>query len=181
MSKLLLLALSITTMQTTSGVAVQSTTPHDLSTKRELVAEAPESFKNFKIDLSSIKTDLTKNGESTKSKHAEAETSRETTESGVSTKEVREFWVTAYSSTPDQTDDTPFTTASGKTVRDGIVATNMLPFGTKVKIPDHFGDKVFVVEDRMHSRKVGYLDVWMSSRENALHFGINYAKVVVLN
>src|ERR1035437_4024557 len=36
---------------------------------------------------------------------------------------------TAYSSTADQTDDTPFLTASGKNVKDGIIASNLLPFG----------------------------------------------------
>jgi len=44
--------------------------------------------------------------------------------------------ITAYSSTVDQTDDTPFITANGSFVRDGIVANNMLPFGTKIKIPE---------------------------------------------
>ena len=61
--------------------------------------------------------------------------------------------ITAYSSTPEQTDSTPFVTASGSMVRDGIVANNLLSFGTKVKIPELYGDKVFVVEDRMHSKK----------------------------
>src|SRR5882724_9437368 len=49
-------------------------------------------------------------------------------------------WVTAYTSVPEETDDTPFITAMGTKTRDGIVATNMLPFGTKVKIPALFGD-----------------------------------------
>lgn len=88
--------------------------------------------------------------------------------------------VTAYSSTPEETDDTPFTTASGTTVRDGIVATNLLPFGTKVMIPEHFGDKVFVVEDRMHQRKTNNLDVWMESKEKALRFGITQATILVI-
>lgn len=89
-------------------------------------------------------------------------------------------WISAYSSTPDQTDDTPFITASGKYVADGIVATNHLPFGTKVQIPEVFGDKTFVVEDRMHPRKVGFLDVWMPTREAALKFGVTHAEVVVV-
>ena len=38
-------------------------------------------------------------------------------------------------------------TASGKEVKYGMVASNTLPFGTRVKI-EGFGDKVFVVEDR---------------------------------
>jgi len=45
-----------------------------------------------------------------------------------------EHWitVTAYSSEPRQTDDTPFTTAWQTPVRDGVVALNFLPKGTLV-------------------------------------------------
>ncbi len=60
--------------------------------------------------------------------------------------------ITAYSSTVDQTDSTPFITANGVHVHDGVVATNALPFGTQIKIPALFGDKVFTVEDRMARR-----------------------------
>ncbi|MDD3386398.1 MAG: hypothetical protein PHU17_01110 [Candidatus Pacebacteria bacterium] len=88
--------------------------------------------------------------------------------------------ITAYSSTVDQTDDTPFITASGSQVRDGIVANNMLPFGTEIKIPEYFGDKVFIVEDRMHTRKGSYwVDVWFSSTEEAKEFGIKEAYIEV--
>jgi len=51
--------------------------------------------------------------------------------------------LTGYSSTFAQTDDTPFITANGTYVHDGIVANNGLPFGTQIKIPDIYGDKVF--------------------------------------
>lgn len=89
--------------------------------------------------------------------------------------------ITAYSSTEDQTDDTPFTTASNKTVTDGIIANNMLPFGTKVRIPDLFGDKIFVVEDRMNRRKSDYhFDIWFPSRELAVNFGVKTAELEVL-
>lgn len=94
---------------------------------------------------------------------------------------ILKLWITAYSSTPEETDDTPFVTALGTEVRDGVIATNLLPFGTKVKIPSLFGDKIFVVEDRMHRRKENFLDIWMSSKEAAQVFGINFAEVVVLN
>src|SRR6185436_7602190 len=50
--------------------------------------------------------------------------------------------VTAYTSTPDQTDDTPFITASGKHVAPDIVALNGVPFGTQLRIPALFGDEV---------------------------------------
>src|SRR3989344_4129167 len=95
-------------------------------------------------------------------------------------KEVRAVWITAYSSTPDETDDTPFITASGQTVRDGIVATNLYPFGTKVMIPSLFGDKVFEVQDRMHKRKQNGVDVWMDGKSKALAFGAHKAEIHIL-
>lgn len=89
--------------------------------------------------------------------------------------------ITAYSSTPDQTDDTPFTTASGKTVADGIIANNGLKIGTKVQIPDLYGDKVFVVEDRMNRRMGEHrFDIWMPSKTLALNFGVKKTEIVVL-
>lgn len=89
--------------------------------------------------------------------------------------------ITAYSSTPDQTDDTPFETASGRSVRDGVIANNMLPFGTKVTIPSLYGDKIFTVEDRMNRRKSDYhFDIWMPDRALALNFGVKTAEIQVL-
>ena len=96
-------------------------------------------------------------------------------------KEVHEVWVTAYSSTPEETDDTPFITASGKETKDGVLAANFLPFGTRVIIPEVTGDKVFIVEDRMHRRKTEFVDVWMSTKEEAVKFGIVRAKIAVLD
>jgi len=93
----------------------------------------------------------------------------------------RYLWITAYSSSPDETDDDPFITASGKFVRDGFVATNILPFGTKIKIPSLFGDKIFIVEDRMHYRKTNVIDIWMDSKEKALKFGAHYVEVLILS
>lgn len=90
------------------------------------------------------------------------------------------LYVTGYSSTPEQTDDTPFITASGTHVRDGIVATNLLPFGTKIKIPELYGNKVFVVEDRMHSRLQNHVDIWFAEYADAKSFGIKRASIVVL-
>ncbi|MFA5029791.1 MAG: hypothetical protein WC518_03560 [Patescibacteria group bacterium] len=87
--------------------------------------------------------------------------------------------VTAYSSTVDQCDSDPFTTANGSRVKDGIVATNFLPFGTKIKLPEIFGDRVFSVEDRMNPRYHYYIDVWMSSREAAKQFGVKYVEAEI--
>ncbi len=88
--------------------------------------------------------------------------------------------LTAYSSTPDQTDDTPFITASNTCVHDGIVAANFLAFGTKVKIPSLFGDKVFTVEDRMAKKHNDKIDIWFPERYLAKNFGIQEADVIIL-
>ncbi len=96
------------------------------------------------------------------------------------TQETMHMKVTAYSSSVDETDNTPFITATGMHVRDGIVATNILPFGTKVTIPALFGDKVFTVEDRMAERMKNVIDIWMPSKSAALRFGVAYTNIVVL-
>lgn len=88
--------------------------------------------------------------------------------------------MTAYSSTPDQTDSTPFITAWNTHVRDGIVAANFLSFGTAIKIPDLFGDKIFIVEDRMNKRYTERVDVWFPDRESALQFGLKRARIEVI-
>ena len=88
--------------------------------------------------------------------------------------------LTAYSSTVDQCDGNPFITASGATVKDGIVATNCLPFGTRLKIPSIFGDKIFTVQDRMSWRYgCAGVDIWFPDRASAMRFGKAYAEVFV--
>lgn len=94
--------------------------------------------------------------------------------------ENRLVTITAYSSTPDQTDSTPFITALGTHVRDGIVACNFLRFGTRVRIPSLFGDKIFVVEDRMALKNSHKIDIWFETREEAKQFGLKFAQVEVL-
>ena len=88
---------------------------------------------------------------------------------------------TAYSSTAEQTDDTPFITASNTRVRDGIVAANFLPFGTKIRVPEFYGDKIFTVEDRMHPRKKNQIDIWFSTKQGALNFGAHRTYIEILN
>jgi 3D (Asp-Asp-Asp) domain-containing protein len=88
--------------------------------------------------------------------------------------------ITGYSSTPDQTDSTPFITASGTYVRDGIVACNFLAFGTKVRFPELYGDKIFVVEDRMAPKNSHKIDIWFPTRWQALEFGVQKTKVEIL-
>jgi len=57
----------------------------------------------------------------------------------------------------------------------------MLPFGTKVRIPQLYGDKVFIVEDRMHQRKGKYhVDIWFPEQIQAKEFGAKLADIEVL-
>ena len=89
--------------------------------------------------------------------------------------------ITGYSSTIWQTNEDPFTTASGRGVEDGIVANNLLPFGTLIKIPELYGDKVFIVEDRMHQRKGYYhVDIWFEEYFDAKNFGAKFTYIEVL-
>ena len=85
--------------------------------------------------------------------------------------------ITAYSSCPTETDGDPFITASGEWVRDGIVAANFLAFGTELKIPELYGEKVFIVKDRMHPRKTYQVDIWFPSKQEAVEFGAHYTYV----
>ena len=94
-------------------------------------------------------------------------------------KKTMNVTVTAYSSTKDQTDGNPYQTAIGTSVRDGIVAANFLPIGTVVRFPDKFGERIFVVEDRMHEKYGLQVDIWISSLEEAKKFGIQYLKMEI--
>ncbi|MFH1597839.1 MAG: hypothetical protein ABIB97_02065 [Patescibacteria group bacterium] len=94
------------------------------------------------------------------------------------------FWttVTAYSSSPDETSGDPFVTASGERTANGIMAHQYLPFGTKVRFPDQFGDKIFVIQDRLHERHTSqYLfDMWVHSKAEAKAWGAKILKVEIL-
>lgn len=88
---------------------------------------------------------------------------------------------TAYSSTPEETDSSPFITASGSHVHDGTLAANFLSFGTTVRLPDLYGEKVFVVEDRMHPRfSRNHVDLWMPAKSLAKQFGKKHTTLEIL-
>ncbi|HUT22440.1 MAG TPA: hypothetical protein VMX18_03505 [Candidatus Bipolaricaulota bacterium] len=97
-----------------------------------------------------------------------------------------ELWTTAtaYTSTVDQCDASPCITADGYNVcaagEENVIATNFLPFGTKVKIPELYGDKEFVVHDRMNRRYSNRVDIWMKDRSDAIQFGKQNVKIVVV-
>lgn len=95
-----------------------------------------------------------------------------------------ERYISAYNSEAAQCDSTPCVTANGFNVCEyGVedtIAANFLKFGTKVKIPELFGDKVFVVRDRMHPRYANRVDIWMKDKADAKQFGVKLAKVEVV-
>lgn len=89
--------------------------------------------------------------------------------------------ITAYSSTPGQTDDSPYVTAAGTWVKEGIVANNLLPFGTRIKIPELYGNRIFIVEDRMNWVKGNYhVDIWFPSYSEAVNFGAQKTYIEIL-
>lgn len=94
------------------------------------------------------------------------------------------YTITAYNSEVGQCDNTPCITANGFNLCEhGIedsVATNALPFGTKIRIPELFGDKVFVVRDRMNKRYTNRFDIWMKNKIDAKKFGLRVAKIEIL-
>lgn len=96
---------------------------------------------------------------------------------------IQEYWVTitGYSSSPDETDETPYITASGELVKEGTAASNFLPFGTKFIIPNIFGDKIFTITDRMNERYNDRIDIWFPTKWEAVNFGKKYEKIVIVN
>ena len=87
---------------------------------------------------------------------------------------------TAYTPRPEETDSTPWLTASGTTTREGVIASNNLPFGTKVKIDG----KIYTVEDRMNSRYTAAfparIDIVFDSLEKARQFGKRKMEIEIL-
>lgn len=92
--------------------------------------------------------------------------------------QFKDITITAYTSSVEECDSDPFITADGSVTADGIIAANFLPFGTKVRIPTLFGDKVFEVHDRMNARYWYRIDIWMEKKQDMRQFGIK-RKVVV--
>lgn len=87
---------------------------------------------------------------------------------------------TAYTSRPEETDDTPFIAADGTHVYDGMVAANFLPFGTKLRIPELYGDKVFTVHDRMNKRYHYKVDIWMDNLQDAYQHGLRTITIEIV-
>lgn len=90
-------------------------------------------------------------------------------------KQIVKTIVTFYCSVPWQTDETPFITADGTAVYNGIAAANFLSFNTPIKLPEVFGsEKIFYIHDRMHLRFSNRIDIWMEDCFEAKEKGIKY-------
>ena len=76
--------------------------------------------------------------------------------------------ITAYTSDPAETDDSPNYSADGKFVYSGLIACpRVYPFGTKIIIAGerhHCGDRTALKYN-------GRIDVWMASKEEAINWG----------
>lgn len=99
---------------------------------------------------------------------------------GIQARPVYQVDVTGYSSSRDQCDADPFTTASNTQVRDGIVALSRdLIRRYNPDAPFTWGDRVhlegvgeFVVEDSMNARYRNRVDIWFPDRRSAANWGI---------
>jgi 3D (Asp-Asp-Asp) domain-containing protein len=107
---------------------------------------------------------------------------------------------TAYNSIPNQTDSSPFHTSTGVRTHYGIIALSRdllkrIPYGSRVRLQDNgswkngrgYGkynqmlkDTVFVVEDTMHPRKSGTVDVWLPARDRAMQWGVRRLNMKIL-
>ena len=93
--------------------------------------------------------------------------------------------ISAYNSEIGQCDSTPCITASGYNLcengQEDSVAANWLPFGTRIRIPELFGDRVFIVRDRMSEKYSNRLDIWMLEKADAKKFGVRVALIEIFD
>lgn len=84
--------------------------------------------------------------------------------------------ITKYNAVPEQTDDTPYITASGQRVREGIIANNCLELGSVVEIDG----QDYEVRDRMNSRYgCERFDIFSWDLEEAKSFGAQTKEVII--
>jgi 3D (Asp-Asp-Asp) domain-containing protein len=90
--------------------------------------------------------------------------------------------VTAYSSTVDQTDSSPYVTADGSTVRRGYIAVSRdlltelgLTMGQRVLL---VGYGVFEIRDKMNARFSRRVDIWMADRKAAKLHGVKHSLMI---
>ncbi len=98
-----------------------------------------------------------------------------------------EVVVTGYSSTVDQTDETPFLTASMTQVRPGVIALSRdLIQRYNPNAPFRYGDRIhvegfgeFVVEDTMNRRYKKRADIWFATTDEAMHWGAKKLEITL--
>lgn len=84
--------------------------------------------------------------------------------------------VTAYTSSEDETDSTPFENASGtRPARGSVACPRELAFGTQVVIDG----KTYRCDDRMHSKYADRYDIWVESKAEAFEWGRRTLAVVI--
>lgn len=86
--------------------------------------------------------------------------------------------ITAYTSSPDETDDTPFITASGaRTGRGTIACPPKYDFGTQVEIEG----RQYTCEDRMNRRYHSQerFDIWVETKSEAYKWGIKEVEIKI--
>jgi 3D (Asp-Asp-Asp) domain-containing protein len=134
------------------------------------------------IKLAPLMTEAAINEEAAIALQAEEEA--EAAKPTVKVLRVSTHTITAYNSEAGQTDDSPCITANSFNVCEhGVedtIAANFLKFGTKVQIPELFGDRVFVVRDRMNKKHANRVDIWMKEKTAAKKFGVKVAKIQVI-
>lgn len=92
--------------------------------------------------------------------------------------------LTSYSPERSQTAGNPFITASMEQVREGRVAVSRdlfykgWVFGRRIYIE---GKGIFVINDLMHARKTNQIDIFRFSTTKAKEFGVQHARVVLLD
>lgn len=91
--------------------------------------------------------------------------------------------VTGYSSSVNETDDSPTITASNTTTRHGVVANNCLPLGTEIELKGLRGVEsgIYYVEDTKAPRfGCEWIDVWRSSKGSARKVGVQHTTVRIV-
>jgi len=84
----------------------------------------------------------------------------------------------SYSSSVEETDSSPFVTASQQKVRKGIVANNCYEYGTLVKIKG----QIYEVQDRMNKRyDCDSWDIWQETKQEALNWGKKTLTIEIIN
>lgn len=66
--------------------------------------------------------------------------------------------------------------ANGEYPYEGVVASDDLPLGTKVKV----NGRIYVVKDRFGGGYTNRLDIYMDSYQRAINFGRQYLHVEIL-